>query len=182
MTKPDLTKHYLLRDFDPATDTVLVLRRYNESTHPWGVHIITTDLSVPGLFRSRPVGLFHDADLLQLARKAALTSYFPFGQLIYAEDDFGAALPIERMVAERLERHVWTEVVPMEWHGLEQVMAVRVLGLSRCIDPIAVEEAMFGYGYGEPTPLGYLPEWMRWGWQRPQLVATDDAAGLAASA
>ena len=116
-----LTKRYAL-NLNYLTDIVVVLRRYDDSTAPWGVHVVTIDFEAYPPITSRAVGLFSTVELLALADKNRIVMSWPFR----AANDWGAVSPINWQAEKLLYQYIWTQVVPMEWHDLDLQLGTRV--------------------------------------------------------
>lgn len=108
-----------------ANDFVVVLRRYDVSDAPWGVHVLTVNLFEQPQITHRTIGLFSTAHLISTIHNHDVLPYYPdcewYGD---GQDVLGF------MLADFVEDYIWTQVVPMEWHGHRHDMHPRVQLLS----------------------------------------------------
>lgn len=139
-----LTKHYLF-DLNPVSDLVVVLRRYDEGTHPWGVHRLTLDADSDRFITSRPIGLLTDDAVMQVAARNQLGVYW-----LEAVEPFN---PVALQVHTLIHRYIWTQVVPMEWHDKADEMGARVMLLAA---PDACEWELY---LAEFEDRGVDPHW-----------------------
>lgn len=167
-----LTKRYAF-DFEPGTDLIVVLRRYDEHTHPWGVHRITLDHMAEQFITSRPIGLFTDDEVMQIAARQQVLPYY-----LQMDEPF---VMVANQVHGLLHRYIWTQVVPMEWHGQYDELHGRVIVLSTP-DSLEWEGVMDDLALGGADPFWDLREFVDSRWDLETYLAAKRAERAAWSA
>jgi hypothetical protein len=115
----------VIEGFEPMTDLLVVLRRYDISTAPWGVHVVTVDLRRDPIISSRAIGLFSTEQVFDVT----LHFDFPMVHMDLGPVDVDCVNALEGQVLCLLHDYIWTQLVPMEWHDKAPSLHWRMLTL-----------------------------------------------------
>lgn len=154
-------KRYLLADFNPETDLLVVLRRYDDSDRPWGVHRLTIDLTRRTWLRHQPIGLFSTDQVQQMCNRHHLAgdALMHWNSDAVWLDDPTTSTRMWQLDAQ-VERYIWTQVVPMEWHGKTAELGYRVLLAGPANPSCWLDARDCGSPEGPAEHFRYMLDWV----------------------